>query len=214
MQMLSSRIALQNVTRRTLSVMTSRVGAGQATGDPNWWQRAVRSGCGQAIRWRAVLGLVLWRWAAGLPSGFAGWLPVLVVALLLLLPDADSVAFAGVRLEMRRSREEAAALRQQVTQLQMTQARAAGIGAFNVTTENPAVARELRAAIGLTAQTAASERSEIEPYDPGHGGRLQPPTEYSRGYDERGGGAGIRSRDARQGAARHPGHARRERHAP
>jgi hypothetical protein len=194
--------------------MTSPVGAGQATGEPSWWQRAVRSGWGQAIRWLAVLGLVLWRWAAGLPSGLTGWVPVLAVSLLLLLPDVSSVAFAGVRLEMRRAREEVAALRQQVTQLQMTQARAAGIGAFNVTTENPAVARELRAAIGLTAQTAASERSEIEPYDPGHRRRLRPPAEYSQGYDERGGGSGIRSRDAPQGVAGHPGHARREQHAP
>jgi hypothetical protein len=38
---------------------------------------------------------------------------------LLLLSDADSVAFAGVKLEMRRARAEVAALRQQVMQLQV-----------------------------------------------------------------------------------------------
>jgi hypothetical protein len=92
----------------------------------NWWQRAVRSGYGQAARWLAVLGLVLWRWAAGAPTTFTGWLPVLIVAVVLLLPDAESVDFGGIRLEMRRTREEIVGLRQQVTQLQITQAGAVG----------------------------------------------------------------------------------------
>jgi len=140
---------------------------GPAADKTNWWQRVVRSGTGQAVRWLAVLGLVLWRWADGLPSGFAGWVPVLIVSVLLLLPDADSVAFAGVKLEMRRAREEVAGLRQQVAQLQVAQARSGAIGTFSLATDNPAVAREVSAALGMSAQIAASEESEIEPYDPG-----------------------------------------------
>jgi hypothetical protein len=140
---------------------------GDNTGGPNWWERAVRSGTGQAVRWFAVLGLVLGRWVAGLPSGFAGWVPVLILSVLLLLPDADSIAFGGVKLEMRRAREEVAGLRQQVTQLQVAQARAAGIGVANLATESPEVAREWAAAIGLTTKTAVSEESETEPYHPG-----------------------------------------------
>jgi hypothetical protein len=134
---------------------------------PNWLQRAVHSGTGQAIRWGAVLGLVLWRWAAGVPSGFSGWLPILIIGVLLLLPDAESVAFGGVTLEMRRTREEITGLRQQVMQLQVAQARAAAIGALNLTTENPEVAQVVAAAVRLTAQTAASEGTRIEPYQPG-----------------------------------------------
>jgi hypothetical protein len=147
--------------------MTSGGGTGQMAAEPSWWQRAVRSGTGQAIRWLTVLGLVLWRWAAGAPSGFSGWLPVVIIAVLLLLPDADSVAFGGVKLEMRRARQEITGLRDQVTNLQIAQARATGIGALNLTTDSPEVARVLAAAVGLATQTAANEGTAIEPYDPG-----------------------------------------------
>lgn len=141
--------------------------AGRDADEPNWWQRLVHSGWGQAVRWLAVLGLVLGRWAAGQPASFAGWVPVLIISVLLLLPDADSVAFGGVKLEMRQTREEVAGLRQQVTQLQVAQARSGAIGTFSLATDNPEVAREVGAAIGMSAQIAASEESEIEPYDPG-----------------------------------------------
>jgi hypothetical protein len=147
--------------------MTSGGGTGDLAAEPNWWLRAVRSGTGQAIRWLAVLGLVVWRWAAGAPSGFSGWLPVLIIVVLLLLPDADTVAFGGVQLEMRRTREEVTGLREQVTNLQVAQAKATGIGALNLTTESPEVARVLTAAVGLVTQTAANEGTPIERYDPG-----------------------------------------------
>ena len=140
---------------------------GRKADEPNWLERVVHSGTGQAIRWGGVLGLVLWRWAAGVPSGFSGWLPILIIAVLLLLPDAESVAFGGVTLEMRRTREEITGLRQQVMQLQVAQASAAAIGALNLTTENPQVAEVIAAAVRLTAQTAASEGTQIEPYQPG-----------------------------------------------
>jgi hypothetical protein len=147
--------------------MTTRHGTGAAPDQPNWWQQGIHSGAGQAIRWLAVLGLVLWRWAAGLPSDFTGWVPVLVISLLLLLPDADSVAFAGVKLEMRRAREEVAGLRQQVTQMQVAQARAGAIGTLSFATDNPEAARQFAAAVGLPTQIALSEESGVEPYDPG-----------------------------------------------
>jgi hypothetical protein len=129
--------------------MTSGAPAERNADKPNWWQRAIRSGTGQAIRWLAVLGLVLWRWADGVPSHFSPWLPVLIVSVLLLLPDADSVAFGGVKLEMRRAREEVEGLRQQVTQLQVAQA------------------REAAAAAAVPAEVKANEEAGIEPYDPG-----------------------------------------------
>lgn len=125
------------------------------------------AGYGQAIRWLAVLGLVLWQWVSGPPLAFTGWLPVLIVSVLLLLPDADSVAFGGVKLEIRRTREEVTQLRSQMTNLQIAQARAAGIGSLNVATDNPEVAREIAAAVGLVTAIIANEDTEIEPYDPG-----------------------------------------------
>ncbi|MGO8956553.1 MAG: hypothetical protein ACLQFR_04160 [Streptosporangiaceae bacterium] len=157
---------------------------------PNWWQRALGSGAGQAVRWLVVLALVVGHWLVtvlgpvtghghwlttaslvfgqkGNPGSFTGWVPVIVISVLLLLPDADSVAFGGVKLEMRRTREEVTGLRSQVTNLQVAQARAAAIGAMSLRTENPEVARVFAASVGLLAKTAASEDTEIEDYDPG-----------------------------------------------
>jgi hypothetical protein len=108
---------------------------------PNWWLRAVRSGAGQAIRWLLVLSLVVGHWLVtvlgpvtghghwlttaslvfgqkGATSGFAGWVPVIVISVVLLLPDADSVAFGGVKFEMRQTREAVEQLRQEIQQTQ------------------------------------------------------------------------------------------------
>jgi hypothetical protein len=122
--------------------------------DQNWWQRAVRSAPGQAARWLAVLGLVIWRWQSGVPRDFTGWLPVLIVAVVLLLPDAESVAFGGVRIEMRRTREEIAGLRQQVMQMQITQASAVG----------PVFGNDaIEALFGLGRRVAEGEESGVAP---------------------------------------------------
>lgn len=147
--------------------MTSGDSPARAPEELNWWQRAVHSGTGQAVRWVAVLGLVLGRWVAGVPSSFTGWLPVLILAVLLLLPDADSVAFGGVQLEMRRTREEVAGLRNEVMQFQVAQARASSIGELQLVTDNPEAARQFGAAVGLPVAVAASEAAPSEPYDPG-----------------------------------------------
>jgi hypothetical protein len=72
-----------------------------------------------------------------------------------------------VKLEMRRTRDEVAGIRQQLMQLQVAQARSGAIGTFSLATENPAVAREVGAALGVSAQITTSEESEIEDYDPG-----------------------------------------------
>jgi hypothetical protein len=138
--------------------MTSGEGTGHEADGPNRWEQVVRSGWGQAIRWFAVLGLVLWRWAAGVPSDFTGWLPALIVVLLLLLPDADSVAFGGVKLDMRRTREEVTGLRSQVMNLQVAQASATG-GSVHQTF--------ILAAAAVPAETKANEDAGSEPYHRG-----------------------------------------------
>ena len=45
---------------------------GRNADEPNWLERVVHSGTGQAIRWGGVLSLVLWRWAAGVPRSLTG----------------------------------------------------------------------------------------------------------------------------------------------
>lgn len=78
------------------------------------------------MRWLGALGLVVWRWQSGGPTTWFGWVPVLIVVGLLLLPDLDSITIGGLKLEVRRAREEVADLRQQVKQLQVSQANAVG----------------------------------------------------------------------------------------
>jgi hypothetical protein len=57
----------------------------------------------------------------GNPGSFAGWIPVIIVSVVLLLPDVETVAFGGVKLEMRRTQEEVADLRAQLTLLKQDQ---------------------------------------------------------------------------------------------
>lgn len=151
----------------------------------NWWQRGLRSGTGQAVRWLLVLALLLAHWLVtalgpvtghahwlttgslvfgqkGSPASFGGWVPVIIVSLLLLLPDADSIAFGGVKLEMRRTREEVTGLRDQVTNLQVAQASATGIGALNLTFQ---MAKETAAAAAVPLETKANEDAGMEPYE-------------------------------------------------
>jgi hypothetical protein len=155
---------------------------------PNWWQRAIRGGWGQSIRWLLVLALLLGHWLVtslgpvtghehwltsaslvlgqkGNPGSFSGWAPVIILSVLLLLPDVESVAFGGVKLEMRRTREEVEGVRQQLTNLQIAQARAIAIG--SLVTDNPEVAKIFAAALALATKTAASEDTPIEDFVPG-----------------------------------------------
>jgi hypothetical protein len=114
--------------------------AGNKPRDQNWFQLGLRSGVGQAVRWVLVLALLTGHWLAtvlgpvsghgrwltdaslvlgqkGNPGSFESWLPVLIISVLLLLPDLDSVALGGLKLETRRTREDIAALRQQITMM-------------------------------------------------------------------------------------------------
>jgi hypothetical protein len=141
--------------------------------EPTWWDRLLRSGAGKAVRWVAVLGLLLGRWLAGWPGHASGWLPVLIISLFLLLPDTDAITAGPVRLEMRRTREEVGRLREDVAQLQLTmaasvaQSAAAAVGSISLATDSPETARAFAAALRPSAVTAASESTGIEAYDRG-----------------------------------------------
>jgi hypothetical protein len=117
-------------------------GTGKAEAEkPNWWLRAARSGPGQAIRWLLVLALSVGHWLVatlgplhghglwltragmvlgqrGNPGSFSGWVPVIIISVVLLLPDVETVAFGGVKLEMRRTQAEVADLRAQLALVQ------------------------------------------------------------------------------------------------
>ncbi len=62
------------------------------------------------IHWLLASGFKLGRWAIGVPHTNLGYLPVLLVIFLLIVRDLDSIAFGGLRLDMRRTRDEMANL--------------------------------------------------------------------------------------------------------
>lgn len=158
------------------------------------WDRVVRSSAGQAMRWLAVLILLLGHWLVtmlgpitghahwlttaslvfgqkGNPGSFAGWVPVIIISLLLLLPDAESVAFGTVKLQMRQTREEVTGLRDQVTtlhatvhatQLQVAKASALSIGQLLVT--DPQMLKDLLAAFGTPKKIAESDDADDVPF--------------------------------------------------
>jgi hypothetical protein len=117
---------------------------------------------GQAARWTAVLGLILWRWASGWPSAATGWVPVAVVALLFLLPDAGSVAFGGVTIEIRRTREDLQTLTGQVLHLQQLQVAAVSSTATGNRLSLTFTDRERDALVGSTAAATAVAAADQE----------------------------------------------------
>ena len=77
------------------------------------------------IRYLGALGVVIGAWAVlGTPHSATAWLPVLVIVVLLLLPDASSVAFAGFAWQARQARDEAvkasAAAQETASRLELT----------------------------------------------------------------------------------------------
>ena len=65
------------------------------------------------MRWLAVLGIALAWWANGAPtSPLDKWLPYVIIAGGLILPDVAGFAVGGLRVDMREARREIAQLRQ------------------------------------------------------------------------------------------------------
>jgi hypothetical protein len=67
------------------------------------------------LRWLAVLGIALTWWANGTPtSPLSEWLPYVVIAGVLILPDVAGFAVGGLRVDMRDAQDDIARLRQDV----------------------------------------------------------------------------------------------------
>jgi hypothetical protein len=112
-------------------------------------------------RWLIVVGLLIWRWAAGIPSSINGWLGVLVISVVMILPDAASIAFGGLQIEMRQAKEQVADLKQQVSQLQIQQAAAAAAQASSghqfIVADQQLAERLVRSATATATSVAAGE---------------------------------------------------------
>ena len=119
--------ATPGTTRRAWRVVhgaTAEAGRKVARTDAQWQQSRDMAPL-PLYRWLVVIGLLAWRWAAGIPNNIDGWLGVLAICLVLVLPDAASIAVGGLKIEMRQAKEEVANLKQQMFQMQIQQAAAA-----------------------------------------------------------------------------------------
>jgi len=77
-------------------------------GDAWAWQKESDSMPLRTLRWAAVVGLVIWWWIQnGTPHNVVSWLPVFVLGVLLLLPDAASITIGSVTWNARRSARQA-----------------------------------------------------------------------------------------------------------
>jgi len=111
------------------------------------------------LRWLAVLGIALAWWASGsTASPLSAWLPYAVIAGVLILPDIAGFAVGGLRIDMRKTQEEVARLRQDVN----NQARAsASIGPIFITPE-------VETGLQAYGRILRAEHDPQEPYHPRH----------------------------------------------
>jgi hypothetical protein len=76
--------------------------------DAAGWRQLAKSTPLRLIRWLAIGGLVIWRWADGTPSSTAQWWPVLLLAVVLILPDMKGFSLFGSGFELAREAAEEA----------------------------------------------------------------------------------------------------------
>jgi hypothetical protein len=78
------------------------------------------------LRWAAAVGVFVGLWIAGIPAHATGWICPGAIVALMILPDAGTLSFGGLKLEMlRQNRAEIEKVGDRVQQLQMQQAVAA-----------------------------------------------------------------------------------------
>lgn len=62
------------------------------------------------VHWLTAAGISIGRWSTGEPRTTIEYLPYLLVIVLLIIRELDSIAFGGLRLEMRQTKAEVARL--------------------------------------------------------------------------------------------------------
>jgi hypothetical protein len=130
------------------------------------WRKAHSTAPLPLLRWLGALGVVIWFWdktgASHSASAFlTAWLPALVLVLVLVLPDAASVTFGGLKVEMRRTREEVAGLNQKIMLMSMQAQRQGQVAQF-IFGGLPGTL----AALGYTGAAADTTEREVDEDEP------------------------------------------------
>jgi hypothetical protein len=71
------------------------------------------------LRWALLVALGLCCWGAGLPLNIKDWLGPIIIAGALILPDVAGFGIAGLRLDLKQTQDELAALRLRVDMRQI-----------------------------------------------------------------------------------------------
>ena len=78
------------------------------------------------VRWVAAVGVFVGLWIAGMPTHASGWICPGAIVALMILPDAGTLSFGGLKLEMlRQNAAEIEKVGERVHQLQIQQGVAA-----------------------------------------------------------------------------------------
>jgi hypothetical protein len=88
--------------------------------DSDAWRAVSLNAPFRCVRWCIVVGLVIWRWAAGDPTSTVGWWPVLFLAIVLVLPDAVGINLAGSGIQLRDVAQKAAEAQAGVLRLELS----------------------------------------------------------------------------------------------
>jgi hypothetical protein len=88
--------------------------------DSDVWGAISRNAPFRCVRWCIIVGLVIWRWAAGDPSTAVGWWPILFLAVVLVLPDTVGINLAGSGIQLRDVAEKAEEAQARVVKLELS----------------------------------------------------------------------------------------------
>jgi hypothetical protein len=131
-----------------------------------------------AVRWMTAAHLDIGQWAAGAPTTPGSYIFIIIAIVLLIAPDADSIAFPGVKVELRRAREDIEGLRLQVQQVQNQRQEAKASASASPVIANissPEAAAALVAAlIASSKETLSEERRRADVPSSAVAGFLKP----------------------------------------
>jgi hypothetical protein len=126
---------------------------------PHWLDPSVRPW--PFLRWVAVIVLIAVRVADGDPTKVQSWIGIMAICAALILPDIASLAFGGVKVELRQQQEELDEAKRQIRQLQVAQAVVQATVQARQVTQNIFTSEQVIAdAIANSEAVSAGERSE------------------------------------------------------
>jgi hypothetical protein len=97
------------------------------------WRQTRNTAPFPLARWAAALGVFVGLWIAGIPAQATGWICPGAIVALLILPDAGTISFGGLKLEMlKQNKAEIEKVGERVQQLQTQQAVAAASASAGV----------------------------------------------------------------------------------